>query len=221
MKTKPAKTAGTRREISSRASASHQGKHHRRAILALLLLAPPFAASASEHPTAPADATKAQASDLTLDNFFASGWDEPWTKRQRETPDMSLLRVQTNFLVQLFRTDFALQQNPHSAASRGSDSLTGTLEYALNRRLMLALIGNYRWLDARKGDDRDGGAFAAFARVQLVDKAHSSLATTLRVGLPSHDLGEKTTTVSFALAGWQDLAPVGLSRTGLYYHVQE
>jgi hypothetical protein len=134
---------------------------------------------------------------------------------------MSLLRVQTNFLAQLFRTDYAHQDNLGSASVRGSDSLTGTLEYAFNRRLMLAVIGNYRWIDSRKNEDSDGAAAAAFVRLQWVETSTDSLAMTLRVGLPSHDFGEKDTTVGLAIAGWHDLAPLGLKRTGLYYHVQE
>jgi len=97
----PGKTAGARRKISSRAL------HHIREKI-----------------------TKARTSDLTLGNFFSTGWKEPWARRARETPDMSLLRVQANFLVQLFRANLALRQNPESSAMHGSDSLTGTLEYA-------------------------------------------------------------------------------------------
>jgi hypothetical protein len=190
---------------------------------ALLLLALSLCAFAGESPVPSADATKPDLADLTFSNFLSAGWNEPWTRRSRGdgTPNMSLLRVQTNFLAQLFRTDYSHQDNLSDASVRGIDSLAGTLEYALNRRLMLALIGNYRSIDSRTAEDADGAAAAAFARLQWLDTATSSLAMTLRVGLPSHDLGEKETTVSLAIAGWQDLAPLGLKRVGLYYHVQE
>jgi hypothetical protein len=186
--------------------------------LAWLLLAAPLSALAGEplaEPPAPAD--------LTLANFLTEGWNEPWARRARgeRTPDMSLLRVQTNFLAQLFRTDFSLQRNPGTAGVRESDLLSGTLEYALNRRFMLAVIGNYRWLDFRAHEDMEGSFIAGFARFQLLDAAKSSLATTFRVGAPNRDLGEKNTILSLALAGWQDLAAMGLPRVGLYYHVQE
>jgi hypothetical protein len=162
-------------------------------------------------------------SDLTLGNFFSSGWNQAWAKRSRGegTPDMSLLRVQTNFLVRLFRTDLAIQQNPVSDAIRQVESLTETVEYPFNRRFQIAVVGNYQWLNARVGNDMDGGAVGAFTRIQLVDTKSSSLAMTLRGTFPNHGLDIKTTTISLAIEGWQDLASIGLGRTGLYFHLQE
>ena len=215
------KIADPKRPALHRAHTPHPQKPTRRVSLwlASLLIAAPLSAIAGE-PTAP---TKPPLQDLTLANYFSAGWNEPWTRRSRgeDTPDMSLLRVQTNFLAQLFRTDFALQQNRQENAVRGNDSLSGTVEYAFNRRFMLAAVYNYRWFDSRTGDDPDGGAAAVFTRLQLFDTATSSLAMNLRAGFPSHELHEKETTLSFSLAGWQDLAPLGLKRVGLYYHVQE
>ena len=186
-------------------------------------LAISLTAFAGESPTAAAETTNPALPDLTFSNFFSAGWDGAWVRRARGngTPNMSLLRVQTNFVTQVFRTDYAHQENFDEASARGSDSLTGTLEYAFNRRFMLALIGNYRWIDSRVSENSEGSAVAAFARVQWLDTATSSLAMTLRAGLPNHDLGEKDTVISLALAGWQDLAPLGLKRVGLYYHAQE
>lgn len=188
-------------------------------LIALLLLTTPRAAHAGETGT-PAPAPR---EDLTLANFFSAGWNEPWQKYPRDegTPDMSFLRVQTNFLAQLFRTDLAIQQDRYEDPIRDNTLLTGTLEYAFSRRFMLAVIGNYRWLDSRLGEDECGGAAAGFARFQLLETASSSLAFTVRAGFPSHELNERDTTLGFALAGWQDLAPLGLGRTGLYCHVQE
>ncbi len=194
---------------------------HSAMCVSLALLATTLTAPAGEHGAT--SAAKPELSDLTFANVFSTGWDEPWTKRPRGdgTPNMSLLRVQTNFLVQLFRTDYAHQDNLGTSGIRGTDSLTGILEYALNRRLMLAVIGNYAWVESRRLSDTSGATGGAFVRLQLVDTATSSLAATLKVAAPNHDLGEKDTTVSFAIAGWRDLASLGLKRTGLYYHVQE
>jgi hypothetical protein len=214
-------TTGTNgRERSARIP--HQGKiiRHRAAVL----LAATLSAVAGEHAALSATATKPELSDLAFSNAFSTGWDEPWTKRSRGdgTPDMPLLRVQTNFLgQQVFRTDYAHQENLSSASIRATDSLTGTLEYALNRRLMLAVIGNYGWLDSRRLSDFEGATGGAFVRLQWVDTAASSIATTLKVMAPNHDLGEKDTTLSLAISGWRDLARIGLKRTGLYWHVQE
>ena len=190
---------------------------------ALFILTAPLSAIAGESSIRPGDPVKPGRQDITLGNFFSVGWNEPWQKypRGQGTPDMSLLRVQTNFLAQLFRTDLAIQENRAENSVSDNTLLTGTLEYAFNRRFMLALIGNYRWLDSRAGEDNEGGAVAAFARFQLLENRNLSLAFTFRAGLPNHDLREKNTTLGFAFAGWQDLEPLGLGRTGLYYHVQE
>jgi hypothetical protein len=37
----------------------------------------------------------------------------------------------------------------------------------------------------------------------------------------NYNLGERDTTYSLSVAGWRDLAPLGLDRVGLYYHLQE
>ena len=202
---------------------SDAGRAGLRWVALLLIATAPLGVFGGENLGISERGTEPPFENLTLGNFFSRGWNEPWTRRSRGegTPDMSLLRVQTNFLAQLFRTDLAIQQNLSDNPIRETYSLSGTLEYAFNRRFMLAVIGTERWLDARAGEDNDGATVAAFARFQWVDTATSSLATTIRVGWPSRDLDEKQTTLGFSLAGWQDLAPIGLQRVGLYYHVQE
>lgn len=134
---------------------------------------------------------------------------------------MSLLRVQTNFLVQLWRSDLAFQENLGEKAISRTALLNQTIEYAFNRRLMLAVAGSYRWDESRLGGTDSGGAPAAFLRLQLIENRGSSLAFTTRVGTPIRDLNERQTVVAFSLAGWQDLAGLGLGRTGLYWHLQE
>jgi len=191
--------------------------------IAALLFLPILGAGAVEPSALEPNPVGQSFSDLTPANFFSTGWDEAWTRRSRGdgTPDMSLLRVQTNFLAKLFRTDYTHQSNLATAGVRAVDSLTGTVEYPFNRRIMLGLIGNYRWLDSRKGEDEGGPAAGAFVRLQWVDTASSSLATAVKVSLPNRDIGEKDSITSFAIAGWQDLASLGLKRVGLYYHLQE
>ncbi len=161
-------------------------------------------------------------SDLTLSTFFTDGWDQPWKKYRRGegTADMSLLRVQTNFLVQLFRLDLALQTGRNSPHFSQGESATAIIEYALNRRFMPGLYVNHQWLDGRDGPDDDGSAGGVFTRFQLLEHRQSSLALTLKMALPDHDLGEHLTAWSWALAGWHDLEPIGLAHTGLYCHVQ-
>lgn len=161
-------------------------------------------------------------SSLSLASFFSEGWDQPWSKwpRGEGTPDMSLLRVQTNFLVQLIRFDTTLEGGRTSPAFSQGELVTPTVEYALNRRFMPGFYLNHQWLHGRNGPDNDGSAGGVFGRFQLIENERSSLALNLKMALPDHDLGETLTTWSYALAGWRDLAPLGLGRTGLYYSVQ-
>src|ERR1700690_2341650 len=69
--------------------------------------APPGALNAGGHQEShQGRAGRRQLSDLTLLNFFTEGWGEAWAHRHRETPDMSLLRVTTNFLEREYRLDY-------------------------------------------------------------------------------------------------------------------
>jgi hypothetical protein len=163
------------------------------------------------------------ASNLTLGNFFSEGWNQPYSHRSDPdaAPDMALLRVQTNFLEREFRFDFASERNIHGAAKKDVDTLDGLVAYSFNRRFMLEVVSSYEWDDYRVGNNMSGAGGAIVARLQLVDVPGSSYALTARTSLPDTGVGDHETTVSFALAGWQDLTQLGLSRTGLYFHVQE
>ena len=167
--------------------------------------------------------SKAALADLSLANFFSAGWDEPFVRRARPdgAPDLSLLRVQTNFLVRGLRTDYTYQRPLESSGEHDQQFLNELVEWSVSRRLMLAVFGSYKWIDERVGEDESGGTWGALARFQLVDTLRASYALNLRVAAPNDGLDEKQTTLSFALAGWHDLAPLGLGRTGLYWHVQE
>ena len=161
-------------------------------------------------------------SNLSLANFFSTGWDEPWEKRARGdgTPDMSLLRVQTNFLVQLLRIDTFLETGMTAPGAIRSEYVNSTVEYALNRRFMAGVFTSHQWIEKANGADKDGTAGGLFGRFQMVDQQHSSMALNLKMVLPDTDLGERATTWSYALAGWRDLQGCGLCRTGLYWHLQ-
>lgn len=167
--------------------------------------------------------SKEQLTDLTLGNFFSAGWDESFSRRHRPdgAPDLSLLRVQTNFLVRGLRTDYYFQKPLESSSDHNVQFLNELVEWSVNRRLMLAAFGSYKWVDERVGEDESGGTWGALARFQLVDTLRASYALNLRVAAPNDGLGEEQTQLSFALAGWHDLTPLGLDRVGLYWHVQE
>ena len=162
-------------------------------------------------------------SNLTPLNFFTAGWDEPYQRRPHPdgAPDLSLLRVQTNLLVRTLRTDYFYERPLTTTGERNVQYLSELVEWAFNRRLMLAVFGTYQSVDERLGEDRDGTTWGGIARFQLVDTLRASYALNLRVVAPNDGLGEEQTTLSVALAGWHDLAPLGLGRTGLYWHVQE
>ena len=161
--------------------------------------------------------------DLSLANFFGAGWNEPWVKRPHPdgAPDLTLLRVQSNLLLRSSRTDYYFERTTSSNKDRSVQYANELIEYALNRRLMLAAFGNYQWIDGRSAADRQGGAYGALLRLQLVDTPHASYAINYRAMAPNFGLGETQTLNSLALAGWHDLTPLGLNRVGLYWHVQE
>ena len=98
--------------------------------IALSLLMSSLGAVAGDPPVRPVEDEKLALADLGFSNLSA-GWGEPWVRRSRGdgTPDMSLLRVQTNFLAQLSRTDYAHQENLAGAAVQSGDLLTETLEF--------------------------------------------------------------------------------------------
>ena len=192
------------------------------ALLLCLITAKALAAQDSMSKSVVIVAPSSAIDELSLSNFFSEGWDQKWSKFQRGegTPDMSLLRVQTNFLVQLIRFDTSFEIGKTSPAFSQGEFLNTSVEYALNRRFMPGAFLNHQWLEGRHGPDEDGAGGGFFGRLQLIEKQHSSLALNLKVTLPDHDIGEHLTNWSYALAGWQDLNVLGLKRTGLYYHVQ-
>jgi hypothetical protein len=162
-------------------------------------------------------------SDLSLANFLSEGWSQPWEKRPHPdgAPDLTLLRVQTNQLVRSLRTDYFSERTLESSSERGVQFVNQLVEYPFNRRLMLAVFGSYQWIDLRDGEDECGGTWGGLARFQLVDTQRASYALNLRAVAPNDGLADRKTTLSFSLAGWHDLAPLGLDRMGLYWHVQE
>jgi hypothetical protein len=160
--------------------------------------------------------------DLTLTNFFSAGWNEAWQKMPHPdgAPDLTLLRVQSNLLLRSLRTDYFYERQLKSSGERDVQFVNQLVEYPFNRRLMLAVFGNYAWVDVLGDDDREGTSYGALARFQLIDTPRTSYALNLRVAAPNHALGETLTTSSVSLAGWHDLTPLGLDRVGLYWHVQ-
>jgi hypothetical protein len=192
------------------------------AMTALLLLGTSMALTAGDNPAGD-NTSSTFLNDLTPANFFTDGWDQAWSRRPREdgAPDMALLRAQTNFLVRVLRTDYYFERMTDGGKTKDVQFLQQFVEYAFNRRFQIALIGNYEWVDTRIGHGSNGEGGGALARVQLVDAPTASYSLNIRVAVPNAGIGEHETTTSFALAGWHDLTPFGLKRTGLYWHVQE
>jgi hypothetical protein len=160
--------------------------------------------------------------DLTLANFFSAGWNDEWLKRSRAsgTPDMALMRVQTNFLEREFRANYFFENNVRSTKTENIDSTDMLIAWSFNRRLMLEVLETYQWLDARQGPDRSGGVPTLVGRIQLVDTESSSYSFNFRAAAPNKGIGEDQTTISYGLAGFEDLAYwLGLDRVGLYYSV--
>ncbi|MGA2253756.1 MAG: hypothetical protein ABSG53_03765 [Thermoguttaceae bacterium] len=159
--------------------------------------------------------------DLTLDNFFSAGWNDDFAMRSRATgtPDLTLLRVQPNLLLRLARGNFFEETNLASAAKKDLTDIDGFIDWSFNRRVMLEVNDAYQWVDPRTGHPTaSGGAPGLLGRIQLVDTEPSSLCFNFKALAPNVPLGTTQTTLSYGLAGFQDLAYwFNLDRVGLYY----
>ena len=186
---------------------------------------PPAADASQESPGRAAEAGERKTqhlSDLSLGNFFSAGWDQTWQKWRRSTPDMALLRVTTNFLEREFRLDYVLTDAANNPNLDQSDLANGLMAYGLNRRLMIEVIANYQWNVAPSGTTISGAGEGFLARFQLVENATQSYSFQARVSPPNKGLGQTQTSLTYALAGWQDMHALlpALGRFGLYYSLQ-
>lgn len=191
--------------------------------LFLLITLPVFAGDVTESALQDQTPAFSEPSDLTLSNFFTEGWNEGWEKRVTPggAPDMALLHVGTNFLEREFRFDYYNQHNLASDGTRTVQLLDGLIAYSFNRRFMLEAVSNYEWKDSRAGLDTSGAGTAVVARLQLVDVPGASYDFNFRTTFPVQGIHALQTTLSPALAGWNDLTSLGLKRVGLYYSIQE
>ncbi len=162
--------------------------------------------------------------DLTLDNFFSESWEQPFARRDRgnETPELQLPRVQDASVEQLLRLHYELEDERRAFSYESIHYLEADVYLALNRRLMMGLAFEYEWVEPRPGfREREGFAEALVTKLQLVDTAHSSYSFTFDAQAPNTNIGNRQSVLGFGLAGWNDLAPWGLPKTGLYYSVIE
>ncbi len=165
-------------------------------------------------------ASEVALSDLTLGNFFAEGWHQPWAKRERAdgTPDMALLKVTTNFLERELRLDYAHTADVKHSRFQSTDLINGLIAYGLDRRIMLEVISNYQWNTPRTGAGVSGAGGGGLVRFQLVDTELNSLAFQTRVAEPNRSIGQTQTSIQNGLAGFTDMYPIlGLPRVGFYY----
>ncbi len=162
-------------------------------------------------------------SDLGLSNFFTAGWDQPWAHRHdRYTPDMALLRVVTNALEQEFRLDDVDTDVRGNSKVDTSQFGNGLVAYAINRRLMVEVVNNYQWNTDFHSTTTSGGGGGGILRLQLVDTQTSCTSFQTKIAIPNKGLGQTQTTLSYALASWQDLHALlpGLGMVGLYESIQ-
>jgi hypothetical protein len=162
--------------------------------------------------------------DLTLGNFFSAGWNQSWSLRNSlpdGAPDLPLFHAATNFLFRGARTDYYYQDNLSKTGVDNVQFLDEYIDYAINQRFMVSLFGNYTWVNHIATPDQDGAGGGIMGRFQLVDTPTASTSLNLRVDLPDKSIGVGTTKLSAAITGWQDLSPLGLGRTGLYYDIEE
>ena len=173
-------------------------------------------------PESPEHAQPLHMSNLGIMNFFSEGWNQEWDKWRHYTPDMALLRVTTNFLERELRADYANTSVANSRTLDSTDFANVLMAYALNRRLMLEVIGNYQWNDNVIAAPVSGSGAGFLTRFQLVENADQSYSFQARVSPPNKGIGQTQTSLTFALAGWQDVHSwvPALGRFGLYYSFQ-
>jgi hypothetical protein len=159
--------------------------------------------------------------DLTLGNFFSAGWDDDFAMRNRATgtPDLPLLRTQTNNLQRLFRNNFYDQSLLNSKTRKDLVDYDGFIDWSFNRRLMLEFDGAYQWVDPRTGSPAaSGGAPGILARIELVDTEPSSLCFNFKASAPNTPLGTTQSMLNYGFAGFEDLSYwFQLDRVGFYY----
>jgi hypothetical protein len=159
---------------------------------------------------------------LTLWNFFTEGWGQEYTRRSSEdrAPDLALLRVQTNFMERELRINYANTNNFHNTKQVNLNNFDYFLAYAFDRRFMVEVFGNEQWIDGRGKNPDEAGPTARFVtRLQLISTADCSYSFNSQVIAPDPSLGTHQTTISYGLAGFNDLTKLGLYRVGLYYSV--
>jgi hypothetical protein len=157
--------------------------------------------------------------DLTLANFFTAGWNEEFTRRSSEdrAPDLALLRVQTNFMERELRINYFYENNVHNKTQSNLYNLDYFIAYAFNRRFMLEVLGNYEWADPRgKTSDTGGPAARLVGRTQLISTPESSYTLNYQYISPNNGFGTHDSTISYGMAGFEDLTRFGLYRVGLY-----
>ena len=163
---------------------------------------------------------KERPQDLTLANFFSAGWDEEWAKQERATgtPNLALLKVQTNFMEREFRTNYYFENNLASATNKNITDFDSLIAWSFNRRLMVEITGAYQWIDPRTGVEENGGQPGLVGRVQLIDTESSSYSFNFKAVAPNQEVGVTQSTFSYGVAGFEDLAYwFGVNRVGLYY----
>ena len=158
--------------------------------------------------------------DLTLGNFFSAGWDDEWAKQERATgtPNMALLRVQTNFMEREFRANYYFENNVASTTTKNMTDFDALIAWSFNRRLMLEITGAYQWTDPRTGV-RDGRRQSRPGGPSPIDR-HRIVVLFLQLQgrRAQSGIGYRQSTISYGVAGFEDLAYwFGLDRVGLYY----
>ena len=120
---------------------------------------------------------------LYLSDFFSTGWDEDFTRRDSEgrAPDLALLRVQTNFMEREIRSDYFHVNNVASRRRENINNVDYLIAYGLNRRFQVTVAGDDEWVDGRKGPDLSGATARLAGRLQLVSTPDSSYSFNFQV----------------------------------------
>ncbi len=166
-------------------------------------------------------------SDLTLQDFFSTGWGEKFEERHREghAPRFNLFKSRQGFLERIVVGSYAYTDGADGGRVNEHE-LSAGLEWAIDRRFQIGVEPLYTWQRRRAvgdepGRNTDGLRWDFSTRLQLIDTADRAYNFQARVITPSTRIEAAQTELAFTFAGFEDLTKtVGLERVGLYHHIE-
>lgn len=166
-------------------------------------------------------------SDLTLRDFFSTGWGEKFEERHREgvAPRFNLFKSRQGFLERIGFVRYAFTDGADGGLVKEHE-LAGGFEWAFDRRIQVGVEALYTWQRRgaeadQPGRNNDGLRWDFSTRLQLIDTAVRAYNFQFHVVTPNSNIDAAQTELAFTLAGFEDLTKtLGLERVGVYHHIE-